>query len=174
MRPFSRLDCELAPAALYTDGEPRFVAKVADMPLYSFGRLQARNIGVTARATVGLLPTLTFQLYTQVFLATKQYSEFSQVSAAAPRTAVRVADLQPAPLPPGIADPTTQQSVLNVNAVLRWEYRLGSIVYLVYTRSQTQNAAFQPGQPPRLEIGGLGGNRGATDVLMLKASFWWG
>lgn len=174
MRPFSRLDCELAPAALYTDGEPRFVGKPTDMPMYVFGRLQARNIGVTARATVGLLPTLTFQLYSQIFLATKRFSEFSQIFVAGARTQVHLGDLQPAPLPAGIADPSTQESVLNLNAVLRWEYRLGSTVYLVYTRAQTPNAALSPGQTPRLEIGGLGGNRGATDVLMLKASFWWG
>ena len=123
---------------------------------------------------MGLLPTLTFQLYSQIYLATKRFSEFSQRSVTGVRTQVQLAELQPSALPAGVADPDRQESVLNVNAVLRWEYRLGSIVYLVYTRSQAPSPAVPPGQLPRLEIGNLGGNRGATDVLMLKASFWWG
>ena len=174
MRPFSRLECELAPAALYTNGEPRFVAKDAGLPLYYFGRLEARNLGVTVRMTVGLLPTLTLQLYSQIFLATRRYSEFAQRSVTATRERVRLGDLQPAALPASVTDPNLEEAVLNVNAVLRWEYRLGSIVYLVYTRAQSPDLVVMPGSLPRLNAGSLGGNRGSTDVVMLKASFWWG
>jgi hypothetical protein len=81
LRPLARLDLELAPQALYTSGEPRFIAKESDAATnaatYQFGRLTASNLGVTLRATVGLLPTLTFQLYSQLFLATKHYSDFT-------------------------------------------------------------------------------------------------
>jgi hypothetical protein len=74
-------------------------------------------------------------------------------------------------MPGGAYD--VEQAVLNVNAVLRWEYRLGSVVYLVYTRAQSPTLVV-PAQGPRLDAGALGGNRGSTDVLMLKASYWWG
>lgn len=177
MRPFSRLDCEVSPSVLYTDGEPRFVAKnepAGAVPQYFFGRLEARNVGVTVRATVGLLPTLTFQLYSQIFLATKWYTDITQAPMGGARTSVRVSDLQPSTLPATVANPNAEESVLNVNAVLRWEYRLGSLVYLVYTRAQSPELTVSPGAQPRLDAGALRGNRGSADVLMLKASFWWG
>ena len=41
-------------------------------------------------------------------------------------------------------DPDTEQATLNVNVVLRWEYRLGSTLFVVYTRAQ--NPALRP--PP--------------------------
>ena len=61
---------------------------------------------------------------------------------------------------------------MNVNAVLRWEYRLGSVLYLVYTRAQ--NPVLTPLGPPRLDFAPLVGNRGSIDAVMLKASYWWG
>jgi hypothetical protein len=169
MRPLSRLDLELAPSALYTDGEPRFIEK--DANLYRFGKLRASNLSVTLRATVGLLPTLTLQLYSQLFLATKRFSSPSQFDPrGAFRARVRIADLQPSPWPV----PNTEQAVLNVNVVLRWEYRLGSIIYLVYTRAQSPDLTLMRNEMPRLDPGSLFGNRGSTDVLMLKVSYWFG
>ena len=116
---------------------------------------------------------MTLQLYSQIFLATKRFSDPSQLRIAdgAFRAQIRIADLQPiGPWPIS----NTRQAVLNVNAVLRWEYRLGSIIYLVYTRAQSPNLTLVPGEIPRLSPGPLGGNRGSTDALMLKASYWWG
>ncbi|MEO8212936.1 MAG: DUF5916 domain-containing protein, partial [Myxococcales bacterium] len=169
MRASSRVELELLPNALYATGEPRFIER--DPRFYYFGRLRVKNIGVTARATVGLTTRLTLQLYSQLFLATTEYSEPSQfrLSTGAFRGQIRLADLQP------IASwrmPDKQQATLNVNAVLRWEYRTGSIIFLIYTRAQTPTVV--PIGAPRLDAGALGGNRGSTDTLMLKASYWWG
>jgi hypothetical protein len=173
MRPSSRLDFELAPSALYTEGEPRFIEKASSNGFYYFGRLRASNVGITARATVGLRPTLTFQLYGQLFLATKRFMAPSQfrVAGGAFRSEVRISELQP--IAPWMV-PDTQQAVLNLNAVLRWEYRLGSTIYLVYTRAQSPALTLTSGQVPRLDPRALTGNRGSTDAVMLKVSFWWG
>ncbi|MBC8133388.1 MAG: hypothetical protein H7X95_10445, partial [Deltaproteobacteria bacterium] len=171
MRPTARIDLELAPQALYTSGETRFIERDVMTRLYYFGKLRAKQVGVTLRATVGLSPRLTFQFYSQLFLATKQYTDPTQalVPSGAFRSEVRTADLQPiAPW----AVPDTQQASLNVNAVLRWEYRFGSTVFLIYTRAQSP--ALTPVGAPRLDANALGGNRGSTDTLMLKATYWWG
>ena len=95
MRASSRVELELLPDALYTTGEPRFIER--DPRFYYFGRLRVKNIGVTARATVGLTPRLTLQLYSQLFLATTEYSEPSQfrLSPGAFRSQIRLDDLQP-------------------------------------------------------------------------------
>ncbi len=171
MHPSSRIDLELAPQALYTGGEPRFLEKDAGGSFYYFGRLRAKNVGVTARANLGLSPRLTLQFYAQLFLVAKQYSAPSQfrVAGGAFRSEIRLGDLQ-AIAPWSV--PNVEQATLNVNAVLRWEFRLGSTMYLIYTRAQSPT--LMPGNAPRLDPSALGGNRGSTDVLMLKVSYWWG
>jgi hypothetical protein len=180
VRPHPRIELELDPAFLYANGEPRFVGNATLTPMapssYVFGRLRASNLGVTVRATVGILPTLTFQLYSQLFLATKQFSGFATATGG-PRVRVHLADLQPfGPAPPsGLADPDSEQVVLNVNAVLRWEYRLGSVIYVVYTRAQSPTINLTtPPAAPRLDLGPLRGNQGSVDAVMVKASYWWG
>jgi len=171
VRPLSRLELEFDPTALFTSGEPRFMK--LDAGTYRFGSLRATDVGVTVRATVGLLPTLTFQLYGQLFLATKHFSDTSSYVPAG-ADPLR-AELHLGQLTPDAAAPSdTQQAVLNVNAVLRWEYRLGSVIFLVYTRAQSPTIpATSPGFP-RLDLAPLNGNRGSTDILLLKASYWWG
>ena len=75
------------------------------------------------------------------------------------------------------SDFDTRDAVLNINAVFRWEYRPGSFLYLVYTRSQAggmaplqQDATGQPIQPPRLDFGAL--RRGPSEnILELKLSY---
>jgi hypothetical protein len=118
-----------------------------------------------------LSPRLTLQFYGQLFLVAKQYSAPSQfrVAGGAFRSEIRLGDLQ-AIAPWSV--PNVQQATLNVNAVLRWEFRLGSTMYLIYTRAQSPT--LMPGNAPRLDPSTLGGNRGSTDVLMLKVSYWWG
>ena len=41
---------------------------------------------------------------------------------------------------------------MNVNLVLRWEYRLGSTLFLVYTRAQTPALTVAPGNSAQFEL----------------------
>jgi hypothetical protein len=60
---------------------------------------------------------------------------------------------------------------LNANVVLRWEYLLGSTLFLVYTRSRTPTPSLGVGERPRLDIGAA--LRGpAADAFLVKLSFW--
>jgi hypothetical protein len=60
-----------------------------------------------------------------------------------------------------------------LNVVLRWEYQLGSTLYLLYVRSQNPNVALDPAQVPRLDLSPIG-RAPTTDVLMLKIAYWIG
>ena len=178
LRPTPRLEMEIAPTVYATSGEPRFFAKDDGSATYHFGRLRATNLGVTVRGTIGLLPTLTLQLYGQLFLATKHFTSFSTYPSDAnaqtgPRPRVRLDDLRgdgPAPT----TNPDSQQTVLNVNLVLRWEFQLGSVLYFVYTRAQSPSITVPGGEVPRLDVAPLRHNHGSIDALMLKISYWWG
>jgi hypothetical protein len=71
------------------------------------------------------------------------------------------------------ANPDFQQGVLNVNVVARWEYRLGSILYVVYTRSQIPTVTLTPSESATLSIGSVS-RAPAQDVIIVKMSYWWG
>jgi hypothetical protein len=108
------------------------------------------------------------------FLEGIDYSELSSFTPAAPgeRPTIHLADLRPgAPAP--ASNPDTQEAGLNANLVLRWEFRPGSLMYLVYTRAQGPGTAVPPGQAGRLDLRSV--RRGAAaDVVLLKLSYWWG
>ena len=90
--------------------------------------------GRDAARGLHLHPELSLQLYTQLFLARVHYGPcFTVTQPAGGR--VRLADLPPTRRPPG-RSPTRERATLNINLVLRWEYRLGSTLFVVYTRAQ--------------------------------------
>jgi hypothetical protein len=174
LRLLSQLDLELIPQALFTRGEPRYAGTAASGD-YIFGRLAARSLGATLRATYTFTPKLTLQAYTQVFLAAKHYSDFSAFtpSAAEPRPILRFSRLNPLVGAPPITNPDAQEAAVDVNLVLRWEFRPGSLLYFVYTRSQVPDVVLAPTQNAVLDLRSLRGAP-AADIFLLKLSYWWG
>jgi hypothetical protein len=172
VRPSSRVDLELLPDLSYSQGEPRFVQETAGGQLL-FGRLEAAQVGLTARMTYTFTPRLTLQTYAQLFLAAGSYTDFSTYTRA-PGTspAVRLADLTATAQTPG-EQHDFQRAALNATVVLRWEYRLGSVLYVVYTRSQVPQVELMQGERPRLDLSLLP-RAPAADVLLLKLSYWFG
>jgi hypothetical protein len=169
-----QLDLDLLPVATYTFGEPRFAGLGAAPGQYVFGRLEAADVGVTLRATWTFTPRLTLQVYGQLFFASKHFTDFSSVYAApgTPRPVVHLTDLPGGGAPPPL-NPDLEEGVLNLNVVLRWEFLLGSTLYVVYTRSQVPNVTLMTGQSAMLDPGAV--RRGpATDIFLLKLSYWWG
>ena len=168
-----QLDLDVLPTVQYTFGEPRSLGTGAMPGQYVFGKLDAREIGTTVRATYTFTPRLTLQTYAQLFLVAEHYSEYSQFQAT-PGThpAIRIDQLQPMTMPLGF-NPDSEQAALNLNVVLRWEYRLGSTLFLVYTRSQVPLVPLADNQPASLDLGALR-RVPQSDAFVLKLSYWWG
>ena len=87
------------------------------------------------------------------------------------RPSIRTRDLTPSAGP--ATNPDFQEGVLNVNVVMRWEYRLGSLLYVVYTRSQTPTVNLLPGESASLNLTSVS-RAPAADVFIVKLSYWWG
>ena len=103
---------------------------------YVFGRQDAEDLSLTVRQTWVLTPVLTFQIYAQLFSAGARYPEYFSATAST-GDRVHVAQLVPlAGVPAGVDDPSFHDAAFNLNVVLRWEYRLGSVLYVVYSRNQ--------------------------------------
>ena len=137
-----------------------------------FGELTAKALGSTLRATYTFAPRLTLQSYAQLLLASGHYDHFSSFQAAGPGSIAHLRDLRQTLAGP-TENPDFQEGILNVSVVLRWEYRLGSTLYLVYTRSQFPDVGPGPGEAAHLSLGAVS-RAPATDIILLKISNWWG
>lgn len=102
-----------------------------------FGERDTRSVDVTARSTITFTPRLSLQLYGQLFVAQGQYEQFQLL-----RDRDTLVPFETYPK----QDEFALQS-LQSNAVLRWEYRPGSTVYLVWTHGRRANPRVNPLAP---------------------------
>ncbi len=170
LRTLPQLDLELLPTGIYTFGEPRF-AELGLPGQYIFGKLDAKSIGLTVRGTYTFAPRLTLQAYGQLFLASGHYNDFTYFQSLGPGQVVHLSDLRPysASL---ATNPDFQEGILNLNIVLRWEYRLGSTLFLVYTRSQVPSVMLTPGEAANLNLTSVA-RAPAADVVLVKLTYFW-
>jgi hypothetical protein len=99
---------------------------------YVFGRVERATYSAQFRLNYTLRPDLTIDLYAEPFAASGRYSDFREL--AAPSTEL----LTPYPFTEN-RDFNTRS--FRSNAVLRWEWRPGSTLYVVW---QQNRASTQP------------------------------
>jgi hypothetical protein len=97
---------------------------------YSFGHLDYQETSISARVNYTMTPNLTFEFYGRPFRATGVYSNFREVSAT-PGAEDYDARFQPYTPPPS-ASLTFKQTDLFSNSVVRWEFRPGSTLFVVW------------------------------------------
>ena len=161
---------------------------------YLFAQIDQRTLDLTTRLNVTVTPTLSLQLYAQPFIATGDYRRFKELLA--PRTVdyltygetpgsvqrdssdARGQLLGHTVDPDGagprpsmwIANPDFSSRSLRGNGVLRWEYRPGSTLYLVWTQNCSaygSDATFNASQDVRQLCQGRSNN-----VFAVKANYW--
>jgi hypothetical protein len=143
-----------------TDEDP--AAQATSGSRYIFSNLDQTQFSMSTRATWVISPRMSLQVYSQPLLATGDYWNFKAL--AAPRTFEFTPEAQ------GPENPDFNFKSLKVNAVFRWEWRLGSTLYVVWTdqREDFRNAGhFRFGRDARHLFGAP-----ADDVLMVKVSYW--
>ena len=165
-----QLELQLLPQATFTRGEMRYIEAGGQPNEYLLGRLDARSIGATVRANYTLTTHLTLQLFTQALLVAKHYDDFGAFLGHSARPIIHIDELSPSAAPS--ANPDSQFGSVDVNAVLRWEFRPGSTMFLVYTRSQAPERALAMDEQARLDVGLLRAGA-AQDALLVKLSYWW-
>ena len=117
-------------------------------------------------SNVTLTPDLSLQLYAQPFVATGAWADWREMTDPyAKRYADRYAPWGNGAVPSGF-----NQKQFNSNVVLRWEYRPGSTLFLVWAQARDHEA---PGTPFSARAGFSDLFASAPDnVLMLKVSYW--
>jgi hypothetical protein len=193
VRPSDRLSFSLAPSFTRAINPWQFVANRSAGPEshYVRGRLSQSTAALTIRAGYTFTPELSLQVYAQPFISAGDYHGFSRVADPtapgyperftaygdeltydAEAGLYRVDADRDGTQDFGFADPDFTFRELRSNAVLRWEYRPGSTLFVVWS----QGRSLQDGGG-RLRLGpDLGDLLGAagTNVLTVKASYWIG
>ena len=150
----------------------------SDTTHYTFARLDQTTVSLNTRLNFTASPTLSLQLYAEPYLSAGDYSDWREL--AAPR-AERYDDRYRPYLSDAdddIATPPTQTDPgefnykqLNLNTVLRWEYRPGSTLYAVWAQGRYQDdldpGTFEPGRDVRNLFGAHPDN-----TFLIKASYW--
>jgi hypothetical protein len=200
-RPATNVELQLGPRYSSVTDQGQYVTQFSDpTDAVFFGRravfaaMAQRTLSVSARASWTFTPALSLELFAQPFVSTGQYRRFQEYLR--PRSGVRVAfdsaqlavtardaagrplayrlDPDRDPATPGFAFDSPDFGVrsLRGNAVLRWEYRPGSTLFLVW-----QQERGGPGIPgdfllPR-DLGDVFRER-PDNVFVVKATWWMG
>lgn len=109
---------------------------LSDTTHYTFARLAQTTVSMTARASFTATPLLSFQFYAQPFMSAGSYADWREL--AAPRAASYESRFTPYRTDAAPGGFNFKQ--FNSNAVVRWEYRPGSTVFLVWQQGRIQDA----------------------------------
>ena len=104
----------------------------ADTTHYTFARLEQTTASLTTRINYTFTPALSLQIYAEPFVTTGIYSDWREL--ADPRAADYAARFRPFT---GQGDPGGFRFMqFRSNSVLRWEYRPGSTLFLVWAQGR--------------------------------------
>lgn len=166
-RPMSSLFTQLSANYNENPQGARFVDDLGN-GRYVLGAQYPAYLSFTLRASWIFNPRLTLQTYAQFFTAYGHYGPFFLASSPHGEE-VRLSQMTPVAYG---GDPDFHESALNMNVVLRWEYRPGSTFFLVYSRSQDELPLGAGRSVQTLAPNVLGQGR-TTETLLLKYSYWW-
>ena len=166
-----QLDIELLPQVTWSAGEFRYTHQLDQYNNDAYGKLTAKSASATLRAAYTFTPQLTLQAYAQAFLALGHFDDLRPVATT--ETRVTLDALAPPPVMPVVLTNNAdfQDASLNVNVVFRWEYRLGSTIYFVYSHSQIPTVPV-PTMTTTLDPNSFR-HGGTSDVFLLKFTSWW-
>jgi hypothetical protein len=201
IRPASNLTLAFNPSFQRSRGALQYVTAQPDPTNVAFfgtryilSDLSQKTVGFDTRINLTLRPTLTFELFAQPFISSVHFRRFKQF--AAPRsgnlqvfgedvgtvttqqnTAGQITSYTIDPDGTGPAaeivldNPDFVTRSLRGNAVLRWEYRPGSTLFLVWTRTSDDFASRTGDFDLTRDIDALFGAR-ADNIFLVKLNFW--
>lgn len=196
-RPSAQVNLSVRPNFIRRSNTWQYVTQTdaAGERQYLLSHLNQRTLGLTTRLNYTISPTLSLELYAEPFVSAGEYDGFKRVTdprAAAfadrfrsldgalsydARSDAYAADLDgDAESDLFFANPDFSVKQLRSNAVLRWEYRPGSTLFMVWSQGRSRwgdDGSFGLGR----DLGRLFGMESgydvpATNVLLIKLNYW--
>lgn len=152
---------------------------------YLLGKIEQHTLGVTFRIDYNITPEFSIQYYGSPFASVGKYSEFKVVTnAKSEKFEDRYSLLNPAingntynvpennnsHIDYSFENPDFNFSQFRSNLVLRWEYRPGSQLYLVWSQERTDYS--MPGVNYVNEVMSGLGNVSPYNILLVKINYW--
>jgi hypothetical protein len=191
LRPAPHWELSVGPSLSQSHTVAQYLMTVAD-PLktetfgarYVFAELDQTTVALETRLNYTFSPALSLQVYAQPFIATGDYGPNKELAAARTfefleyGTDVGVivdGEIYPNGTGPGAlhfpaAEPDFNVRSLRGNAVLRWEWRPGSTLYLAWQQNRSDFQPFGDFDLTR-DADGLFG-AAPDDVFLIKVSYW--
>ncbi len=154
---------------------------------YVFGELDQRELSASIRINWTFTPKLSFQLYLQPLISSGKYNSFKELSE--PKSNLYAVygegnsnisksdgiytvdpDIGGPAQPFEFDDPDFNILSIRANAVMRWEYLPGSVLYLVWTQNRfdnhlDSNFQFRKSFSHMMDLN-------ADNIFMLKLTYW--
>ena len=172
LQPKSNIEISGGPGYYRSEGVSRWLTYLEDVDGNRtdeiFGEQYMERFDMTVRATYTFTKNLTLQIYVQPFMAAVDYKNFKKL---VPPDDFEYVDTSVYDENDEDNQPDFNWKSFNSNVVLRWEYRPGSTLFLVWTQSrETEN--------------GLGDFRFRRDwdnlfdtvpgnTFLIKVNYWW-
>ena len=192
VRPSSQLQVRLAPSVTWRRNPWQYVtgAEEEGSAHWVVARLSQRTASLTARVSYTFTPDLSLQLYAQPFVSGGAYHDFREVAderAAAPGDRFRALAMETPNARSGsylvdlnrnggeltaLDDPDFSARQFTSSAVLRWEYRPGSTLFVAWSQARDAGDPVTPFELRR-DVKRLFGER-PTNALLVKVSYWMG
>jgi hypothetical protein len=194
-KPVSSITISAGPNLNRSRGNAQYVKTVVDPNAtntygsrYVFADIDQSSLSLTTRVNWILSPKMSLQVYVQPLVSTASYWNFKEL--AMPHTFsfsrygqdIGQISLDPShgyTVDPDGAGPAPQFTFdnpnfnfksLKVNAIFRWEWRLGSTLYFVWQENRQDNS--DPGVfLPRRDVGRLFSAR-PDDVFLVRLAYW--
>ena len=198
LKPAANIFVQLSPSYDLSEGDAQYIDTFADPTAveffgsrYVFGFIRTKTVSLSTRVNWTFTPDLTLQLFAQPFIASGDYSSFREY--AAPRTLDKLVygrdagtityeplsdEYRVDPDAGGPAQPFTFENpdftatALRGTAVLRWEYRPGSTLFLVWTQQRSGSDGVGNFDFDRARRGIF--DERPMNVFQVKATWWLG
>ena len=136
---------------------------------YTFAHLDQRTVAMSTRLNYTATPNLTFEFYGQPFIARGKYTDVRETSATP--GADEYADRFVSYTPPADAKLAFKLTQLRTNAVMRWEYRPGSTLFVVWTQGRFDDENKKPDQSWREDYRDLF-TLHPNNTFLIKLAYW--
>ena len=170
LRPASNIELSVGPNYRKHWGVSRWLTYLTDAEGNRtddiFGEQFLHRLDMTLRGTVTFSKNMSFQAYAQPFIAAMDYRHFKKL---VPPDDFEYVDSS-------VYDEAEQKpdfnwTSFNSNLVLRWEYRPGSALYLVWTQARGSTRSLGDFKPDR-DLDSLFDTT-PNNTFLIKVSYWW-
>ncbi|MGA8807786.1 MAG: DUF5916 domain-containing protein, partial [Thermoanaerobaculia bacterium] len=169
VRPMPNLQLSVGPTYTRSRDHTAYLATIDDAAAtktfgrrYVFGDLEQRSFDLSTRADWTINARLSFQLYLQPFVASGDYHDYHSLVTA------RTRDFEPYTRP--LANPDFNFRSVRGSAVVRWEFRPGSAMYVVWNENRADVAPIGDFSFRR-DLRAIP-NAPSHDVFLVKVSYW--